>query len=110
MLINEKPFIGLDLNLLLVFLVIFRERSLTHAARHLRVTQPAVSGSLQRLRQRFDDPLFIRTARSMEPTCKAIEIADVLLPAMVQIEGLLSPGNSLFGMESGPNDCIPTSY
>jgi DNA-binding transcriptional LysR family regulator len=89
--INEKPFIGLDLNLLLVFLVIFREGNLTETARYLHVTQPAVSGSLLRLRQRFDDPLFIRSGRKMAPTTKAVNIAQVLLPAMAQIETLLSP-------------------
>lgn len=88
--VNEKPFIGLDLNLLIVFLIIYREGSLTKAAYQLQVTQPAVSGSLLRLRQRFDDPLFTRTGRKMEPTVKAVKIAEVLLPAMARIETLLS--------------------
>ncbi|MFJ3483868.1 LysR family transcriptional regulator [Pseudomonas sp. NPDC090202] len=92
--INEKPFIGLDLNLLLTFLVIFREGSLTETARHLRVTQPAISGALVRLRNQFDDELFIRTRRKMKPTARAEAIAQVLLPAMAQIETLLRPVDS----------------
>ncbi|NWD71744.1 LysR family transcriptional regulator [Pseudomonas gingeri] len=90
MLINEKPFLDLDLNLLLVFLIIFRERSLTRTAQLLDVTQPAVSGSLLRLRQHFDDPLFIRLRGRMEPTAKSMKVAQVLLPAMLQIEAVLN--------------------
>jgi DNA-binding transcriptional LysR family regulator len=61
----------------------------SEAARHLRVTQPAVSGSLVRLRQCFDDPLFLRRNRKMQPTPKAEEIAEALLPAMLRIESVI---------------------
>lgn len=90
MLINEKPFLELDLNLLLIFIIIFQERSVTRTAKHLRVTQPAVSGSLLRLRQRFEDPLFTRCGGKMQPTAKAEEIAQILLPAMAEIEKVLT--------------------
>jgi DNA-binding transcriptional LysR family regulator len=87
--LNEDILIGIDLNLLLTFLVVFRERSDSEAARHLRVSQPAVSGSLVRLRQCFGDPLFLRRNRKMQPTPKAQELADALLPAMLQIESVI---------------------
>lgn len=87
--LNEDILLGIDLNLLLTFLVVFRERSVSEAARHLHVTQPAVSGALVRLRQCFDDPLFLRRNRGMQPTAKAQEIADSLLPAMQQIEAVI---------------------
>jgi len=87
--LNEDILLGIDLNLLLTFLVIFRERNVSEAARHLRVSQPAVSGSLVRLRQCFDDPLFLRRNRKMQPTPKAEEIAETLLPAMQQIEAVM---------------------
>ena len=86
--LNEDILLSMDLNLLLTFLVVFRERSVSEAARHLRVTQPAVSGSLVRLRQCFDDPLFLRRNRKMQPTPKAEEIAEALLPAMLRIESV----------------------
>ncbi|NVZ29366.1 LysR family transcriptional regulator [Pseudomonas gingeri] len=56
----------------------------------LSVTQPAVSGSLVRLRQYFGDPLFVRSGHGMKPTAKACDIAAQLLPAMAQIELLLA--------------------
>jgi DNA-binding transcriptional LysR family regulator len=87
--LNEDILLSIDLNLLLTFLVVFRERSVSEAARHLRVTQPAVSGSLVRLRQCFDDPLFLRRNRKMQPTPKAEEIAEALLPAMLRIESVI---------------------
>lgn len=87
--LDENVLRGIDLNLLLTFLVVFRERSVSEAARHLRVTQPAVSGSLVRLRRCFGDPLFLRLDRKMQPTAKAHEIAESLLPAMQQIEAVM---------------------
>jgi DNA-binding transcriptional LysR family regulator len=58
----------LDLNLLRVFLAIWEQRSLTAAGVRLKLTQPAVSHALRRLREMFDDPLFVRTANVMTPT------------------------------------------
>lgn len=57
-----------DLNLFVVFATIFQERSLTRAAEVLHVTQPAVSASLSRLRELFDDPLFVRCHQGVQPT------------------------------------------
>ena len=51
----------IDLNLLRTFVIVYRARSITRAAETLRLSQPAVSHALKRLRDHFDDPLFIRT-------------------------------------------------
>jgi DNA-binding transcriptional LysR family regulator len=63
-----------DLNLLRVFLAIWDLRSLTAAGERLGLTQPAISHSLRRLRTLFDDPLFVRTPHTMEPTEAAIRL------------------------------------
>ncbi|WP_249674666.1 LysR family transcriptional regulator [Pseudomonas abieticivorans] len=89
MTIDEQHFARVDLNLMIVFLVIYREMSISRAARHLALGQPAVSASLVRLRKCFDDPLFIRKARGVAPTPKAQRIATDLLPAMSKIQALL---------------------
>lgn len=57
-----------DLNLFVVLDSIYSESSLSGAAKRLYVTQPAISASLARLRDVFDDPLFIRSGRRMVPT------------------------------------------
>ncbi|MFY0476225.1 LysR family transcriptional regulator [Achromobacter marplatensis] len=64
-----------DLNLMRVFLIVLHERSVTRAAQRLNLTQPAVSYALARLRERFDDPLFVRTATGMQPTPIAFALA-----------------------------------
>ncbi|BFM15122.1 LysR family transcriptional regulator [Maricurvus nonylphenolicus] len=57
-----------DLNLFVLFDAIYREGSVTKVAQRLNLTQPAVSNALSRLRQTFDDPLFVRTPSGMVPT------------------------------------------
>ncbi|AZS82609.1 LysR family transcriptional regulator [Achromobacter spanius] len=59
-----------------VFLTVLHERSVTRAAQRLNLTQPAVSYALARLREQFDDPLFVRTATGMQPTPVAFALAD----------------------------------
>jgi DNA-binding transcriptional LysR family regulator len=54
---------------------LLREQSLTRAADLLDTTQPALSKTLSRLRQHFDDPLFVRVAHRMKPTTKAQSLA-----------------------------------
>jgi DNA-binding transcriptional LysR family regulator len=64
----------LDLNLLRVFFAIWDLRNLTAAGDRLGLTQPAVSHALRRLRDRFNDPLFVRAANRMLPTETAIRL------------------------------------
>ncbi|WP_116365569.1 LysR family transcriptional regulator [Parahaliea mediterranea] len=58
----------IDLNLFLVFEVIYREENLTRAAEVLKITQPSVSNALARLRRALNDPLFERNHAGMTPT------------------------------------------
>jgi DNA-binding transcriptional LysR family regulator len=58
----------LDLNLLTVLDAIYTEGGVTRASEKLNLTQPAISHALARLRQMFDDPLFLRQGRVLVPT------------------------------------------
>lgn len=80
----------LDLNLLHVFDTIYREGSLTRAARALHLTQPAVSHSLSRLRDHFDDPLFTRQGNQMVPTPLARRFLESMRPGLTQIQGAVN--------------------
>ncbi len=71
-----------DLNLFLVFDTIYTERNLTQSAKMLSITQPAVSNALARLRKLFNDELFVRTARGMQPTPVADSIAQNVSEAL----------------------------
>jgi DNA-binding transcriptional LysR family regulator len=57
-----------DLNLFVVLEAIYREGNLTRAGRQLRLTQPAMSHALKRLRELLKDPLFLRAGANMVPT------------------------------------------
>ncbi|MEQ9885414.1 LysR family transcriptional regulator [Pectobacterium zantedeschiae] len=85
----ENDFRGVDLNLLVTFLVLYRERSVSAAADKLHLGQPAVSGALARLRTLFDDPLFIRTGQVMRPTARADYLATRLSPTFEQLQSVL---------------------
>jgi len=75
-----------DLNLLPTFLAVMEERSVTRAAFRLGVTQPALSNSLNRLRETLKDPLFIRERHGIKPTRFAEEIAPIILEALTKID------------------------
>lgn len=75
----------IDLNLFVVFDAIYTEGNLTRAGDIIGITQPAVSNSLSRLRNMFDDPLFVRTADGMVPT----PVAQNIIGSVRQALGLM---------------------
>ena len=77
---------SLDLNLLRVLDALFRERHLTRAAKALGLSQPAASHALARLREHFDDPLFVRTSEGLVPTPGAAALEGKLRAAMRALE------------------------
>ena len=79
----------LDLNLLRVFDAIATEGSVTVAGERIGLSQPAISNALARLRQLFDDPLFVRTPRGMRPTPFAQQLAQPVREALRLIQGAL---------------------
>ncbi len=86
---SKNDIYAIDLNLLGVFHLLMRERSVTAAAHRLRLGQPAVSRSLARLRESLNDPLFVRAGRLLEPTPRAKALHTQLMPALEQIEQAL---------------------
>lgn len=69
-----SPIAGIDLNLLTALHALLETSSVTRAARRIGVTQSAMSRTLGRLRDLFDDPLFLRKGRSLEPTARALAL------------------------------------
>lgn len=78
--IIENDLRRIDLNLLLVLQVLLEEGSVTRTAERLYLGQPAISGSLARLREAFSDPLFVRTPKGMQPTPRAIALGAQVRP------------------------------
>lgn len=81
-----------DLNLFVVFDVIYREGNLTRASEALNLSQPAVSHALSRLRERFDDPLFERSGKKMLPTPLAKAIVERVREGLGNLESTLKDG------------------
>src|SRR5712675_2604319 len=83
---KTAPQLGaIDLNLLVVFDAIMRDRSVTRAGHRLGLSQPAISHALTRLRHMLKDELFVRSPSGMAPTPRAEELAT---PIRIAPEGL----------------------
>lgn len=76
----------IDLNKIVVFMVVYRERSASGAAVQLGIKQPAVSNTLSVLRRLFNDELFLRVGKGLQATSRADAIFHALEPAL----GLIS--------------------
>lgn len=83
---TQKP---LDLNLLRVFMVVYRTRSFTQAAQELDLTQSSVSNAIGRLRAWVGESLFTRVGRGIEPTAVAREMYRKFEQPMADIETVL---------------------
>lgn len=82
---------ALDLNLLVVFDAIMRERSVTRAGQRLGLSQPAMSHALTRLRHMLKDELFVRSPNGMVPTPRAEELATPVRTALDGLQQSLEP-------------------
>lgn len=78
-----------DLNLLVVFDMIYSELHITKAAHKLSMSQPAASNALNRLRGQLNDELFVRTAYGLEPTSQAVEIAGLVRAILKDVEDIV---------------------
>ncbi|QSI28135.1 LysR family transcriptional regulator [Variovorax sp. RKNM96] len=78
-----------DLNLLKVFEALMTEGNVTRAASKLSLTQPAVSNALRRLRDTFDDPLFVRSGAGVNPTRRAIDLWEPLSQSLHAIRATM---------------------
>jgi len=81
----------LDLNLLGVFEALYDLRSATKAAQRLNLTQSAVSHALRRLRQAADDPLFLRSGGTLQPTARAQGMAPDVREGLARLRAAMVP-------------------
>ncbi|WP_136806210.1 LysR family transcriptional regulator [Desulfosediminicola flagellatus] len=88
---NEINLTKVDLNLLKSLRALLEEQHVGRSAKRMNVTQSAMSHTLSRLRDVFDDPLFIRHAKGLEPTARALELSGKLGFILGEINTLLAP-------------------
>ena len=80
----------LDLNLLVALNALLSEKNVTKAAERVFISQPAMSGALQRLRENFNDPLLVRVGRSMELSPKAHELIQPVSEILLKIDNIMN--------------------
>lgn len=81
----------LDMKQLRVFQALFREKNASKAASQLGLTQQAVSEHLKKLRDVFDDRLFLRKANGFVPTPFAEELSLGVDKLLNDFKALLAP-------------------
>ncbi len=84
----------IDLNLLSTFEALIEEGSVAGAAHRLHLTASAVSHALGRMRTQFDDPLFVRVGGKMQPTPRALLLADEIAPILRKLRRALEPAET----------------
>ncbi|TWO69421.1 LysR family transcriptional regulator [Caenimonas sedimenti] len=86
---NQRDIRSLDIGMLRTFDALMREQNVSRAAARLFLSQPAVSASLNRLREVFGDPLFTRTSHGVVPTPRARALAPQVAKLLADLAGLL---------------------
>ena len=87
---DQEAYSELSLRELRVLHALLQQRSITLTAQAMETTQPSISKTLRRLRAQFADPLFVRNGQTMQPTAKALDIADRLQALLAAADGLRS--------------------
>ncbi|WP_451978109.1 LysR family transcriptional regulator [Azospirillum endophyticum] len=78
-----------DLGLLPILEVLIEERHVSRAAMRLNRSQPAVSHALARLRDVFNDPLLVRGEGGLQPTARALQLAEPLAEALALVRSMV---------------------
>lgn len=81
---------SLDLNLLKALDAFLREANVSRAALRLRLSQPAASHALRRLREALNDPILVRNGLRMELTPRAEVLRAPVKAALEQVEKLFA--------------------
>lgn len=82
---------SVDLNLLTVFDAVMQMQNITRAANTLGMSQPAVSNAVARLKVMFNDELFVRCGRGIQPTMRARQLFGPVRQALQLVQNEL-PG------------------
>lgn len=80
----------LDLNLLVALNALLKERSVSRAAEALNLSPSALSNSLARLREYFDDELLVQIGRKMELTQRAADLQPLVSDVLIRIDSAIT--------------------
>ncbi len=100
----------LDIKQLQVLQGIMQERNISRVAVKMGLTQQAISEQLRKLRDIFDDPLFIRNGNGVTPTPLAESLGVKISPILIDIEALLTKPNFVPAEQKGQFRISATDY
>ena len=89
---SSRALHALNLNALVALDALLSECNVTRAARRVGITQPAMSQTLARLRELFDDPLLVRSGRGMKRSPRADAMLTPLTEALQAVEHAVQLG------------------
>ena len=78
-----------DMNLLIALDALLREKSVTRAGERIYLSQSAMSGALQRLRDHFGDELLVRVGRELELTPRAEALVEPIRDILLRVQAAL---------------------
>lgn len=91
---SKDLYASLDLNLLRTFVILSQELNMRKASERLFVSQPAISQALQKLRNHFNDDLFVKTRHGLQPTVFGSELAESISPLLDDLSNTLTASHS----------------
>lgn len=100
---------NIDLNLLHIFVTVYEYKSVTLAAKHLHLTQPAVSNAIRRLNHVLNMTLFVKDSRFIAPSPQADALYADIKFCLEKIESAISQQTSFDPVSSERTFRIATS-
>lgn len=88
--LNEIDLFRIDLNLLVLFATVLEERHVARAAKRLHLSASAVSHGIRRLRETFNDPLFLKQPKGVVPTERALAMAAPVAQILAQVRQIVA--------------------
>lgn len=88
--VHEIDLSRTDLNLLVLFETVLRERHVGRAAERLNLSPSAVSHGLGRLRAQLNDPLFLKVPRGVVPTERAKALAEPIADILARVRSVVA--------------------
>jgi len=87
--------VHVDLNLLIALDALLEENSVAAAADRLRLSPPAMSRTLSRIRRATGDDILVRSGRTMTPTPRALELREETRELVRRATAVLTPPRAL---------------
>jgi DNA-binding transcriptional LysR family regulator len=98
-----------DANLLVTLDALLVDASVTRAAERLGRSASAISHALAKLREIFNDELFVRAGQKLVPTAKALELAPTVHVILAGMESLLRPNKPFDPSETSRDFAVAAS-